>query len=112
MPLKCIETGRFKTVRDENHNCFRRMNKSERLCHICNSGDIEDETHFICVCSKYEIHRTVLFSQALAANNEFKHLCNNEKLVYLMRNEIKALSTFYKKHGKFDRIVCMFKFHM
>ena len=26
------------------------MNKSERLCHICNSGDTEDETHFICVC--------------------------------------------------------------
>ena len=28
LPLH-IETGRFKTVRDENHNCFRRMNKSE-----------------------------------------------------------------------------------
>ena len=78
-----FKTGRFKTVRDENHNCFRnvRMNKSERLCHICKSGDIEDETHFISVCSKYEIHRTVLFSQALAANNEFQDLCNNEKLV-------------------------------
>ena len=25
LPLH-IETGRFKTVRDENHNCFRRMN--------------------------------------------------------------------------------------
>ena len=95
-----FKTGRFKTVRDENRNCFRRMNKSERLCHICKSGDIEDETHFISVCSKYEIHRTVLFSQALAANNEFQDLCNNEKLVYLMRNEIKALSTFLQEAWK------------
>ena len=45
-----FKTGRFKTVRDENHNCFRRMNKSERLCHICNSGDIEDELIlYVCV---------------------------------------------------------------
>ena len=37
-----IETDRFKAVRDDNYNCFRRMSKSERLYHICNSGDIED----------------------------------------------------------------------
>ena len=58
--------------------------------------------HFICVCSKYEIHvhRKVLFSQALAATNEFQDLCNNEKLVYLMRNEIKAVSTFLQESWK------------
>ena len=52
------------------------------------------------MCSKYEIHRTVLFSQALAANNEFQDLCYNEKLLYLMRNEIKALSTFLQEAWK------------
>ena len=36
----------------------------------------------------------------MAANNEFKDLCNNEKLVYLMRNEIKALSTFLQEAWK------------
>ena len=64
------------------------MNRQQRslLAQLCS-----------CVCSKYEIHRKVLFSQDLAANNEFQDLCNNEKLVYLMRNEIKALSTFLQE---------------
>ena len=90
LPLH-IETGRFKTVRDENHSFFRRMNKSERLCHICNSGDIEDETHFICVCVV-----------------NMKYI---EKY-YLMRNEIKALSTFLQEAWKIRRRVFMFKFHI
>ena len=28
-----------------------------------------------------------------------------------MPNEIKALSTFRKRHGKFDKRVCMFKYY-
>ena len=96
LPLH-IETGRFKTVRDDNHNCFRRINKSERLCHICKSGDIEDETHFICVCvvnmkyiEKYSLARHL---QPITNSKIYVILKN----LYLMRNEIKALLTFLQE---------------
>ena len=28
--------------------------KNERYCLCCNSGDIEDEFHFICICSCFD----------------------------------------------------------
>lgn len=37
-----IETGRYTNLKPE-----------ERVCQICNEGFIEDELHFLCVCSKY-----------------------------------------------------------
>ena len=39
-----IETGRYGNNRTE---------RNQRHCMICNSGDLEDEYHFICICSAY-----------------------------------------------------------
>jgi hypothetical protein len=40
-----IQTGRFGQNRLARH---------ERLCLCCNSGDIEDEYHFICICKMFD----------------------------------------------------------
>ena len=32
--------------------------RQERHCLICNTTDIEDEYHFVCVCSRYQTIRT------------------------------------------------------
>ena len=32
--------------------------ESERACKICNTGDVEDEQHFLSVCSKYSSERS------------------------------------------------------
>ena len=58
-----IVTGRFSQ---------NRLNRNERICLYCNSGDIDDEFHFICICScfiekrkryikKYYYHRPSMF---------------------------------------------------
>ena len=49
-----IETGRF--IRP-------RLEPEDRVCLICNSGDIENEVHFLLFCNKYQVLRQVLFSQ-------------------------------------------------
>ena len=42
-PLR-VQTGRYAP---------NRIARNERICLYCDSGDIEDEYHFICVCNKF-----------------------------------------------------------
>ena len=44
----CIQTGRYGRNRSE---------RQDRLCNICDSGDVEDEFHFILKCKIYMIVR-------------------------------------------------------
>ena len=75
-----IETARF--IRP-------RVPPEERLCLICNNGEVEDECHFLLVCNKFEQLRQVLFSRipdlnsfrALDAINKLKFLINDPNLV-------------------------------
>ena len=46
-----IETGRFSNTKLE-----------ERLCCICNNNEIEDEIHFLCICSFYSNDRHTLYT--------------------------------------------------
>ena len=36
-----IETGRYSR---------NRLDRNQRLCHLCSNGDIEDEYHFVFIC--------------------------------------------------------------
>ena len=44
-----IETGRFIRLLPE-----------ERLCLVCNGGEVEDKTHFLLRCNKYNLNRQKL----------------------------------------------------
>ena len=32
---------------------LQRIPRNERICHICNNGDVEDEYHFVLKCPQY-----------------------------------------------------------
>ena len=81
-----IETSRF--VRPK-------IPPEERVCLICNSGDIEDESYFLLVCNKYEQLRQILYSKIPDINN-FMDLSNEEKLKRLLN-----YSPFAKQASKF-----------
>ena len=68
-----IETGRFV---GESVN--------ERVCKICNSGEIEDEEHCLIRCKTYESIRNVLFAAAEDVISNFQELCDEEKFISLM----------------------------
>ena len=36
---------------------FNQTSLEDRLCKICEEGFVEDEIHFVCVCSKYQTER-------------------------------------------------------
>ncbi len=71
LPLH-IETGRF---RDNRIN--------ERVCLLCNSGEVENELLFLCVCTTYSNYRQNLCS--IVNNDNFLNTFNDEKFVFLLK---------------------------
>ena len=43
-------------------NGRNRLERNERLCHLYSNGDIEDEYHFVFICSIYKELRAKYFS--------------------------------------------------
>ena len=72
LPLE-IEVGRYQNVP-----------LGERTCKICLSGEVEDEVHFLCVCTHYNQERSHLFTIVEKLFPEFQSLDIFEKFVFLM----------------------------
>ncbi len=83
LPLH-IETGRFRD---------KRIN--ERVCLLCNSGEVENELHFLCICTTYSNSRQNLYS--IVYNDNFLNMSNNEKLVFLLKFKWKYVCMYLEK---------------
>ena len=88
-----IETGRF--VRP-------RLPAEERLCLICNSGEVEDETHFLLRCAEYSIERQNLFEKLLDPIS-FNLLSDKDKLNMLLNGSDMVKSTAQFIVDSFDK---------
>ena len=82
--LLMIEVGRFRNIPVEN-----------RVCPVCNNG-IEDEIHFLFVCSFYTNIRTVYFNTIQQKGyTNFENENVSEKLKIIMKKDlIKATGNF------------------
>ena len=72
-PLK-IETGRYE-----------RLDLDKRLCFNCDN--IEDEKHVLLTCPLYEDLRQSLFIDIIQQNYMFLTLSDDEKFIFLFKNE-------------------------
>ena len=81
-----IETARF--VRPK-------IPPEERVCLICNNGEVEDESHFLLICSKFDQQRQVLFNK-IPDSNSFHALDAKDKLNFLVNdpNIVKQTAKF------------------
>jgi hypothetical protein len=80
-----IETGRFTQTKLE-----------ERVCRICNNGNIEDELHFLCTCVKYDDLRTCMYDNVSELNDNFYTLTDKDKFVFLLNHCNKQVAHFLK----------------
>ena len=78
LPLN-IETGRFTRPKTPVEN---------RVCTMCSSNSVEDETHFLVDCEFYSDLRFKLFKTALEINSDFLMLTSKEKLSFIMSDSI------------------------
>ena len=58
---------------------LQRINLSPtNICEQCNSGEIEDVSHYLLACQKFHTQRTKLFT--FMRNNNFNHITINDLL--------------------------------
>ena len=71
-------------------------------CTYCNTGAIEDEKHFILHCTFYSELRKELFDGAKDLLLNFYHLSDNDKLLFLMNEDLAryVASTIHKMYCK------------
>ncbi len=76
-----IETGRFRNVKVE-----------EKVCQVCNNGDVENEFHFVCIYNTYTTLRNTMYDKI----NDviFYNMTDRDKFVYLMKTHWKQVSQY------------------
>ncbi len=68
-----IETGRYENLAEE-----------QRLCILCNKGEVESEQHTMMKCTFYTNEQADLFALATQQNNMFLSLNEQEQFILLM----------------------------
>ena len=68
-----IEKGRYKN-----------LPVHERICKQCAMNAVENETHFICECSRFDVERNSLFERVSEISPNFSLLNNHQKIIFLL----------------------------
>ena len=88
-PQLPVETGRYSNIQ-----------KTHRICKLCNSGEIGDELHLVIKCKYQNIdrERNVMFNNVNKTTPQFQSLSDKNKFVYLLsctyHDITKMFSTF------------------
>lgn len=96
LPL-AIETGRFTQTPEE-----------DRLCRLCELGEIESETHFVLYCPRYDDLRNLLFGKLFVQKPEIFWISDDDKMKWLFNSNVFRLATFVCK-AWMRRQSCLFK---
>ena len=70
-----IELGRYQT----DH-----ISRENRLCPLCKSNKVENETHFLLDCSKYSLQRRTLLNRINEFIRNFERKSTSESIKLLM----------------------------
>ncbi len=72
----CIETGRYENVA-----------LNDRICQLCDCGNVEDERHFLISCTALNYERRNLYIHVSQYVTDFK-LLSDESNITLMSNPL------------------------
>jgi hypothetical protein len=92
LPLK-LETGRYVGLRVD-----------ERICTLCTDNVVEDETHFILKCSRYNDLRVNLISKCKESSSDFDNMSDIQKLSYVIQNQYVSAAKFIVESMKRRRL--------
>lgn len=88
LPL-AIEVGRFKNTPEEN-----------RLCVLCDLGEVENESHFLLYCTHYDDLRESLFLEVKRQISEIFWYADDQKLLCLFNYDVFKFANFVSKAWK------------
>ena len=85
-----IESGRYTRIKPP---------KWERLCTVCNSGEIEDEEHFLLNCNAYTSIRYVFWTKLVNMNYQcldLKIILDNNNY-YILKQSVNFIDNCFKQ---------------
>ena len=103
LPLE-VEIGRF-AGKDK-----KKKDRSERLCKVCNSGQVEDELHFIFNCPSLDVARNECLATMLLSYDPDETKTEVEKLRWMLQEENIAQTAqiierlFYERQDKLFKV--------
>ena len=80
-----LEVSRFKNIRED-----------ERLCHLCELNEVENESHFLLYCPLYDELRTPIFPEMSVKNPEMFWCSDDDRMGWLFNFKF-AKSEAWKK---------------
>ena len=88
-----VETGR--KVKIDQNGAKIRLERAERVCKLCNSGEVEDETHFLFSCEALSQTRDAFLNPLFLMCPDLSGASHLDKLMYLYFNEnLEAQETY------------------
>ncbi len=81
-----IETGRFNATREE-----------DRICLLCDLGEVDDDVHFLFYCLVYEDLRNIFFRKVTSDSTDFFELDDHEKCEFCFRKKTFFVADFICK---------------
>ena len=63
------------------------LDRAERGCKLCNSGEVEDEAHFLFSCESLQQTRQTYLNPIISIQQELSNVSHLDKLMYLYFNE-------------------------
>ncbi len=78
---------------------------------MCSLNVVEDEYHFLCVCSAYCNLRDILYNEARVSNTEFEGLTSDDKFVYLMQAESRLYRSIWVTLLSHEGMLSILVFH-
>ena len=97
LPL-AVEVGRYILS-----HCVER----QRVCRLCDSGEVEDQAHLSINCHKLNCKRQALFSHCLTLSNYFTHLSDHNKCTFLLcvKDNI-SISLIFQMYNLGQSLLC------
>jgi len=81
-----IETGRYEKERNDSGQ-YIKLDRSGRVCQLCNSGSVEDEFHFLFKCPLYNKERETVLNEICKDNQNLLNLSDKQIFSWILTNE-------------------------
>ncbi len=73
---------------------FRGTQLDDRIFQLCDTQEVEDEIHFVCICNLYNDLRKIIYRIVEHKHSDFYMYDNKDKFIFLVQKEWKILGNY------------------
>ena len=93
--MAAIHGGCLPLAVERGHFHVPKLPLKDRLCTLCNTNSVEDVSHFVLFCPKYNNTRLKLYNTITSKEPSFYSLPPTDKLTIILSNEFSHMPSMY-----------------